>query len=76
MRSCSCKSQPGRAQKGEGQRAYYRRDKKGLLCRHNFICGLERKSETQSEIQKLNNNKATVGKAKYVPKKHYSKGWN
>jgi hypothetical protein len=46
-----------------------------------FIYGLKRKSETQSAMQKLNNNiatEATVGEANYsyVPKKHYSKGWN
>jgi len=36
-----------------------------------FIYGLKRKSETQSAVQKLNNNKATeatVGETKYVPK--------
>jgi hypothetical protein len=38
-----------------------------------FIYGLTRKPETQSAVQKLNNNEATeatVGEAKYVPKKH------
>jgi hypothetical protein len=62
MRNCSCKSQPGREGKGR-QRGYYRGDQKGLLCRHNFIHGLKRKSETQSAIHKLNNNKATVATA-------------
>lgn len=44
-----------------------------------FIYGLKIKSEAQSAIRKLNNDKAlevTVGEAKYVPKEHYNKEWN
>jgi len=44
-----------------------------------FLYMNSKENQKQSAIRKLNNNKAieaTVGEVKYVPKEHYSKGWN